>query len=65
MKILLDKIMYDKNLSIRQLSIMTGIPKSTISDIASGRTMPRIDTLETIAKGLKVRISDLYESDYK
>ena len=65
MKILLDKIMYDKNLSIRQLSIITGIPKSTISDIASGRTMPRIDTLEIIAKGLKARISDLYESDYK
>ena len=62
---LLDKIMYDKNLSIRQLSIKTGIPKSTISDLASGRTMPRIDTLEIIAKGLKVRISDLYESDYK
>lgn len=65
MKILLDKIMYDKNLSIRQLSIITGIPKSTISDIASGRTMPRIDTLEIIAKGLKIHISDLYESDYK
>lgn len=62
---LLDKIMYNKNLSIRQLSIMTGIPKSTISDIVSGKTMPRIDTLEAIAKGLKIRISDLYESDYK
>ena len=57
--------MYDKNLSIRQLSVMTGIPKSTINDIVTGRTMPRIDTLEIIAKGLKVHISDLYESDYK
>lgn len=65
MKMLLDKIMYDKNLSIRQLSVMTGIPKSTINDIVTGRTMPRIDTLEIIAKGLKVHISDLYESDYK
>jgi transcriptional regulator with XRE-family HTH domain len=65
MKMLLDKIMYDKNLSIRQVSIMTGVPKSTINDIAVGKTMPRIDTLETIAKGLKIRISDLYESDYK
>lgn len=65
MKMLLDKIMYNKNLSIRQLSVMTGIPKSTINDIVTGRTMPRIDTLEIIAKGLKVRISDLYESDYK
>lgn len=65
MKMLLDKIMYNKNLSIRQLSIMTGIPKSTISDIVSGKTMPRIDTLEIIAQGLKIHISDLYESDYK
>lgn len=65
MRILLDKIMYNKNLSIRQVSIITGVPKSTINDIVTGRTMPRIDTLETIAKGLKIRISDLYESDYK
>lgn len=50
MKRLLDKIMYDKNLSIRQVSIMTGVPKSTINDIAVGKTMPRIDTIETIAK---------------
>lgn len=65
MRILLDKIMYDKNLSIRQVSLITGIPKSTISDMVSGKTVPRIDTLEIIAKGLKIRISDLYESDYK
>ena len=65
MKMLLDKIMHNKNLSIRQVSIITGVPKSTISDIVAGKTMPRIDTLETIAKGLKIRISDLYESDYK
>lgn len=65
MKILLDKIMTRKNLTIRQVSIMTGVPKSTINDIASGKTIPRLDTLEEIAKGLKVRISDLFESDYK
>lgn len=64
MKILLDKIMYEKQLSIRQVSILSGVPKSTIGDIMNG-TMPRIDTLELLAKGLKIRISDLYESDYK
>lgn len=64
MKILLDKIMQSKNLSIRQVSILTGIPRSTIGDIMNGR-MPRIDTLEALAKGLKIRISDLYESEYK
>lgn len=64
MVILLDKIMNSKNLSVRQVSILTGVPKSTISDIMNG-TMPRIDTLEAIAKGLKIHISDLYESDFK
>lgn len=65
MKILLDEIMYLKNLSVRQVSIMTGIPKSTVYDIMTGKKIPRIDTMEVIAAGLKIRISDLYESPYK
>lgn len=65
LKILLDEIMYLKNLSVRQVSIMTGIPKSTIYDIMTGKKIPRIDTMEVIAAGLKIRISDLYESPYK
>lgn len=64
MKILLDEFMYKNNLTVRQVSVMTGIPKSTISDIANGR-MPRMDTMEKLAAGLKIRISDLYTSDYK
>lgn len=65
LKILLDEIMYSKNLSIRQVSIMTGIPKSTIYDIITGKKSPRMDIMEMIAAGLKMRISDLYESPYK
>ncbi len=56
--------MHERNLKVRQVSIMTGIPKCTISDIANGNTMPRIDILEQLAKGLKVRISDLIDSQY-
>jgi transcriptional regulator with XRE-family HTH domain len=65
MKILLDKIMRDKNLSTRQVSIATGISKSTINRIANGEISPTADTLELLAKGLKVRISDLIDSPYK
>lgn len=65
MKILLDKIMRDKNLSTRQVSIATGISKSTINRIANGEISPSADTLEILAKGLKVRISDLIDSPYK
>ncbi len=64
MKMLLDKIMTQKNLSVRQVSCMTGIPRSTISDICNG-TIPRLDTAEQIAKGLDVMITDLFESNYK
>lgn len=65
MKILIGETLYKRKISYKQLSIMTGIPKSTIADICIGSTIPRLDTLETIAKALNMRISDLYESDYK
>ncbi len=65
MKILLGEIMYKRNLTIRQVSVMTGLPKSTISDIVSGKTSPRMKTMERLAAGLKVHITDLYESPYQ
>lgn len=64
MKILLSELMYNRNLSVRQVSLMTGIPKSTINDIMNGKS-PRLDTLEQLAAGLKVRITDLFDSPYK
>lgn len=65
MKILLNNIMRTKKLTARQVERMTGVSKSTINRIAANQLMPRIDTLEEIAKGLNVKISDLYESEYK
>lgn len=57
--------MMEKKLSIRQVAILTRVPRSTLNDIIGGRTSPRLDTLEQLARGLKVRISDLYDSPYK
>lgn len=57
--------MYKHNLTARQVEIMTGISKSTVNRIANGQVMPRIDTLEQLAIGLKIKITDLYESDLK
>ena len=65
MKILLQEIMRSKNLTVRQVSIMTGVPKSTIDDIANDRTSPLINVLEELAKGLNVHITDLFDSPYK
>lgn len=64
MRILLKEIMNQKELSNTQVSILTGIARSSISDIRNG-TISRMDTMEQLAAGLKMRISDLYESKYK
>lgn len=65
MKILLGDIMYKRNLTARQVEIMTGIPKSTVNRIANNQISPRLDTLERLAQGLHIKISDLYESDFQ
>ena len=58
MEILLSKIMHERNLTVRQVEQMAKVPKSTINDIMNGH-------IGAVAKGLKVRISDLYDSPYK
>ena len=58
MKMLLGEILKEKDLTYREAAERTGVGRSTF-------TMPRIDTLEEIAKGLSVKITDLFESIYK
>ena len=65
MRIQLQSYMFKHNLSVRQVAIATGIPKSTISDICNNGVMPRMDTMEQLAKGLNCRITDLFDSPYK
>lgn len=64
MKILLAEIMERRGLSYRQLEILTGISKSALHNIATGKRIPRMDTMEKLAEHLHVRIEDLYESVY-
>ena len=52
MTILLQDYMFQHNLSVRQVSISTGVPRSSISDICNNDVMPRMDTMEQLAKGL-------------
>ena len=65
MKIILDDYMYKHNLTSRQVAIMTGVSKSTVNRIANNQIVPKMDTMEQLAKGLRTKISNLYESDYK
>ena len=65
MEILTWQARNNKNVTLVKLSSLTGISKSTLNNIENGRVSPTIKQLEAIAKALGVKISDLYESQYK
>ena len=65
MKILTWQARHNKNVTLVRLSQKTGISKSTLNNIENERVYPTIKQLETIAKALEMKISDLYESEHK
>lgn len=62
MEILLWEQRTKNKYSLVQLAEITGISKSEINAIENGKVSPRLDTLESLAAGLGVNISDLYKS---
>lgn len=65
MKILTWQARIDKKITLVKLSEMTGISKSTLNNIENEKVSPTMAELETIAKALNVKITDLFESEYK
>ncbi|MDD3488796.1 MAG: helix-turn-helix transcriptional regulator [Paludibacter sp.] len=65
MKILTWQARNDKKVTLVKLSQKTGISKSTLNNIENNKVNPTIKQLEAIAKALELKISDLYESEYK
>lgn len=48
---------------MRELAKKTGISKSSLYDYERGRTSPTIEVMEKIAKGLGVKVVDLFEEE--
>lgn len=65
MKILINEQRVKKGVSLRELSAMTGISKSALNAHENGDPSPTLLQLEQIAKALNIRITDLFESDFK
>ena len=65
MKLLLKNIMIEKGLSLRKMENLTGVSKSALSRICRGEESPTLEEVENIAKGLHMRITDLFDSEYK
>ena len=55
----------EKGVTLVQLQKLSGVSKSCLSNIENGKTSPTLKQLERIAKGLDVKITDLFESEYK
>lgn len=55
------EIRTDRNLSLEQLTKMSGLNKSTIQEIEIHKTKPKFESILKIAKALKVPLEELYE----
>lgn len=65
MKMLTWQARNSKKLTLVKLSEMTGISKSTLNNIENEKVSPTLAELETIAKALNMKITDLFDSQYK
>ena len=55
----------NKSITLIKLAELTGISKSALNNIENEKVSPTLDDLEAIAKALDVRITDLFDSEYK
>lgn len=54
----------EKKISIRKLSDLTGLSKSTLSDIENNKSKkPTVDTIERVAKALEIPITELFDKE--
>ena len=65
MKILLGEVMIERDITYKELAELSGISKSTLHRIAMRSISPTMDNMERIAMALNMRITDLYDSQYK
>ena len=65
MIILTWKARADNNVTLKQLEQMSGISKTCLNDIENGKHSPTLYQMEAIAKALEMKITDLFDSEYK
>jgi len=53
----------ERNMTLRELSALSGVSKSQINLIENGRSHPNVYTLCLIAKALKVSPHDLFMAE--
>lgn len=64
-KNILSKILYENNMTYRELSKRSGISVSTLNCIANCVTDPRQTTMIAIAKALNMKVIDVFNLEWK
>ena len=65
MQICLWEMRTAKGFTLMQLASKSGIGKSTLNNIENGKVSPTLFQLEMIAIAMNVKITDLFDSEYK
>ena len=60
----LDQIMSERNLSYRKLERLTGVSHTMLNKICLGEADPTQTTMILIARGLKMRVEDIFDLTY-
>lgn len=61
-KLRLDRVMLEKNISLQELALKVGITNANLSNIKTGKiTAIRFSTLEAICKNLECQPGDILE----
>ena len=61
----LSEILYKKGLTYRKLSKISGVSRSAINKIANFETDPKQSTMISIARALKMDVTDVFNLDWR
>ena len=63
MKFYIKEFRHKRNLSIRKLSRVSKVSKTTISDAENGKIIPCLINMCKIARALEVKVTELFEME--
>lgn len=64
-KNILSKVLYENNMTYRELSKRSGVSVSTLNCIANFVTDPRQSTMVAIARALNMKVTEIFNLDWK
>ena len=62
---MLFQILYEKELTYKELSRLSGISESTLNRIANYTTDPKQSTMIAIARALNMDVTDIFNLDWR